>query len=1055
MSKREFRFTEGSSNKFWTISLEENKYTVRFGKIGTAGQTQTKEFSNEAEAKKAYEKLVAEKTKKGYVEVKTGDTAEQKTEHKVATKKTSENAEEQSGKKKKVTEAKPIVEEAQIPSTPILTELPTDIPRTIRLDQKDYFWALWRKPEALPKPELKAFDREEAMARLEMCGEENKYYKKQGKTIWIWNWSKVVSDLKLTKEEVHFWLAAIKEINASVKPTSNYYEAKFPSPDNMLKRMSKWKQTENITLDDATQILQSGHYQHHSMIIYLFNKLFSPTDFIKIALKNEEVFNANANAYAYYSDNWSFADTFRERSLPYLNEDERESLRRFLFPEIDLSEFSTDHYNSPPVAICFAAMLGMGKELKPLVESWPNDFYAKEDWHDHYHRPQEIIFGLDHPALVETEMRRLKLKLKEEKYARAWLAHTELAALDVIRDSIAVSGNKDEAQELMDAFCIVEAPEVAPQMLELMLSSKASKGAREWLEKNLTYAVAGLTPLAAERGKLAEAAANHVGRLARRGYAKLVLSAIEREKPERAERLREIVFKSAENLAPFDETTTLDWLKAAVSKVSLAKKVASWITVSDLPPVAVGNNCLNENQANALLIALQQSALQKPHELVHAIKQHGEKNSLDAFVWSLFETWLAEGAPSKEKWAMNAIGLLGGDNSVLKLTPMIREWPGQNQHQRAGSGLEILRAVGSDMALMQINGIAQKLKFKGLKAKAQECMEAIAADRNLTRPELEDRIVPTCDLNERGTRIFDFGPRQFRVVLNQELKPMIRDEAGKVKDNLPKPTTKDDANLAEQATAEWKLLKKQLALVAKTQAERLEQAMVSGRRWTTSEFEELLVKHPLMTNLTRLLVWGGYDEKGKPVSTFRVSEDKTYANESDDAFELKGVSTVGIVHPAHLSERQLAQWGELLGDYEIIPPFAQLGRRIYRLEQGEIKAKEITRFKGVKIDPKVLVFGLDNLAWQRGVPEDGGIFCEYSKPFYGANVTAVVQFDGVPIGYYDGWDDQEIQMCFFVPGIYTPKMYPLHKNAIELGKIDSVVISEVLKDLSALAAKGK
>jgi predicted DNA-binding WGR domain protein len=41
---------------------------VRFGKIGANGQTTVKEFSSTDEANKAAEKLIAEKTKKGYLE---------------------------------------------------------------------------------------------------------------------------------------------------------------------------------------------------------------------------------------------------------------------------------------------------------------------------------------------------------------------------------------------------------------------------------------------------------------------------------------------------------------------------------------------------------------------------------------------------------------------------------------------------------------------------------------------------------------------------------------------------------------------------------------------------------------------------------------------------------------------------------------------------------------------------------------------------------------------------------------------------------------------------
>src|SRR5207248_4584576 len=130
-------------------------------------------------------------------------------------------------------------------------------------------------------------------------------------------------------------------------------------------------------------------------------------------------------------------------------------------------------------------------------------------------------------------------------------------------------------------------------------------------------------------------------------------------------------------------------------------------------------------------------------------------------------------------------------------------WPGESQHQRAVLGLECLRAIGTDTALMQLNGIAQKLKFQGLKNKAREFMEDIARDKGLSREELEDRVVPDLDLDERGTRVLDFGPRQFRVVLGPDLEPLVRDESGKAKADLPKPGAKDDPHKAAAAVEEW------------------------------------------------------------------------------------------------------------------------------------------------------------------------------------------------------------------------------------------------------------
>ena len=65
--KARYEFVEGSSSKFWEISLDGASFTTTYGKIGTSGQTATKDFDEESEAEEAYEKLVAEKVKKGYV----------------------------------------------------------------------------------------------------------------------------------------------------------------------------------------------------------------------------------------------------------------------------------------------------------------------------------------------------------------------------------------------------------------------------------------------------------------------------------------------------------------------------------------------------------------------------------------------------------------------------------------------------------------------------------------------------------------------------------------------------------------------------------------------------------------------------------------------------------------------------------------------------------------------------------------------------------------------------------------------------------------------------
>lgn len=67
--KRRFEYKDDKSSKFWEILVSGNVLNVRYGKIGTDGQNQTKEFADAATAEKQAQKLIAEKMGKGYQEV--------------------------------------------------------------------------------------------------------------------------------------------------------------------------------------------------------------------------------------------------------------------------------------------------------------------------------------------------------------------------------------------------------------------------------------------------------------------------------------------------------------------------------------------------------------------------------------------------------------------------------------------------------------------------------------------------------------------------------------------------------------------------------------------------------------------------------------------------------------------------------------------------------------------------------------------------------------------------------------------------------------------------
>lgn len=69
MTKRYFEFVEGSSSKFWEVWTEGANVKTRYGRIGSSGKITEKNEGDAPGAQMAFERLVAEKTKKGYREL--------------------------------------------------------------------------------------------------------------------------------------------------------------------------------------------------------------------------------------------------------------------------------------------------------------------------------------------------------------------------------------------------------------------------------------------------------------------------------------------------------------------------------------------------------------------------------------------------------------------------------------------------------------------------------------------------------------------------------------------------------------------------------------------------------------------------------------------------------------------------------------------------------------------------------------------------------------------------------------------------------------------------
>ncbi|MCP2166129.1 DUF4132 domain-containing protein [Goodfellowiella coeruleoviolacea] len=593
------------------------------------------------------------------------------------------------------------------------------------------------------------------------------------------------------------------------------------------------------------------------------------------------------------------------------------------------------------------------------------------------------------------------------------------AVLLVARSQPAASG------EVLLPFVSAEVAELMADWLVRVRSARSV--ARAWLRRHRTAAVLALVPpalgRAGKRRRAAEAALRH---LAATGSPAEVVELARQHGDQAAAGVESIL--AADPLADLPPTMP---------------EVGSWLDVYRLPRVLLRDR-RHALPASAVEHLVTMLALSWPHGRyagIDVVREVCDPESLAEFVWALYEQSRADYyVDAKEDWGLPALGWLGNDDTVRRLAPLIRSWPGDGQHVQAVIGLDVLVAIGTDTALAHLNSIATTVKFKGLRAKAQERIAELADERGLSPEQLADRLVPDFGLDERGSLTLDYGPRRFTVGFDDQLKPFVTDQTGKRLRALPKPGVRDDPDLAPAAHQRFTALKKDVRTVSADQIRRLERAMVAQRRWSLAEFHDLVVTHPLVWHIARRLVWVA--DSGV---SFRLAEDRTLADVHDDTLVLPAGAQVGIAHPVHLADTVPA-WREVFADYAILQPFPQLERPVHALTDQERASTELTRFHD-RTTSTFTVLGLERRGWERAAVKDDGLECWISRPLPDNRALVVNLSPGIAVGAVDYYPEQRVERVWLHDQPGTPE-FPTPTTAF--GVLDPVTASEVLADLHTL-----
>ena len=671
-------------------------------------------------------------------------------------------------------------------------------------------------------------------------------------------------------------------------------------------------------------------------------------------------------------------------------------------------------------------------------QRWATDFF---DTKGVPRKPQDL--GQLEPAFFayapEALARHFLGEYPVEKWtAEEWLPHVAARlgfdTLALLLDFIRFKGG-GEPYALLAPFASTR---LAPQMADAFHRTKKSRAlAREWLLRHPAHATAGLlVPALGKPGKDKDTACAALRLLVSLGHEATVLDIASRASPQ--PQVRDTLAR----LLAFDPLQRFPAKRPPIPERLGARGLAA-------PLLADRSARLPASAVEALVTMLSFSSLEEPYAGLEQVKAACDRASLARFAWELFELWLGLGGPHEEGWAFRALGLLGDDTTARELAALIRQWPGELAHGRALAGVEVLAALGTDVAILYLNRLAEKAKSKTLRQKLEEKIHQIAETRGLTQEELNDRIVPGLGLEAHGSLTLDFGPRSFTVGFDEQLRPFVRDAAGAPLKDLPPPGKGDDAEKATAAAEQWKALKKDTKLASALQLKRLNGAMCNRRRWSPEVFRQFLVGHPLLIHAVRRLVWGTYSPEGTLLSTFRVAEDRTFADVNEDTFTLSGDVQVGLPHALELAPKTARAWSQVLADYQLLQPFAQLGRPTHAPTAEEKTAPQLDRVKGLEVATKKVI-GLESHGWRRGPALDGGVVCWMEKPL-GTQWTAELEFSG---GLYStGATGLSPKQTLGAVTVKHQTRTWRSAEHVPLNQLDAILVSELLKDLETLRSR--
>jgi hypothetical protein len=769
-------------------------------------------------------------------------------------------------------------------------------PQDIDLEPHDWYIANWRNLPPLPRQAPRPFDRAACLKRLR---------KVKVHTTGEWGWSAARIPHWMTAEEARFWLDALLASDNAADPAALADDPGSPAPTDPAALAAKIRQARKGRIPELIAVLAA---------------MFKEDVLAKVL--------AAINAHESI-----LLPGFRRYVRPYLDDDQREAMRTVLARVIGALPRRSRQISVLVAGL--AASVGMPDLIAEILDD-PRNIAS-------YHAEQYPFLGL---GLCDRKKVAVKAKGNDHipftaERVRGTIAHLEDGAMECF-EQVLRWGDRDKTEKLVRELARIRRVSLAPVLVKLQANRRCA-AAQRWLDAHPETALEGLRD-SLEDSQLRPTILDYLRGLIRTDKQALVEQFLTTVSDGVAERLRQELQTAVAGLS-VAEGERPAWFPPLAEA-----KLPAWLDVARLPPILVTGKPLPASCIPTVLAALRESTLDEPRALIALLKQHAEPRSLDAFAQGVFDRWQAACGKFNDRWAIGALGLLGGDGACLRLEKAIAGWA----TQRAEYGAHCLRAIQSEQALASLFALSKQNRV------ARNLLWDVQQKQGISSEELEDMAVPRLGLHERNT--IEFGSEAFRMSLAPDLAPCLLDARHHRHSDLPAMLEDDDPVKADLARAEWNVFRPRVGEIVPEQRLRLEMAMRYQRRWRAGFFSRVLMAHPLLEHFVRPLVWGAF-EGLKLRFAFRVGPGGA-VDIASAPVALEDDRQIGIVHPTDLSREERMVWNDVLAEQGLQPPFVQLAREVFVVEEAERGKKQCERFSGRVAAGKKWAPFLAAHAWQ-------------------------------------------------------------------------------------------